>query len=84
MAQDIAGSGLYAPFFGDMDTLPDGVRQGVDLVQGAQTLTAPYYMSVPAQMWPALITMQRRLLTEPGSGQLFDLDGLLTALEAAR
>lgn len=84
MAQDIAGSGLYAPFFGDPDALPASVRQGVGLVQSAQTLTAPYYMSVPAQMWPALTTMQRRLLTEPGSGQVFDLDGLLATLEAAR
>ncbi len=84
MAQEIAGSGLYAPFFGDMDALPDSVRQGVDLVQSANTITTPYYMSVPARMWPALTTMQRRLLTEPGSGQAFDLDGLLAALEAAR
>lgn len=84
MAQDIAGSGLYAPFFGAMDALPDSVRQGVDLVQSAQALTAPYYMSVPPSMWAALMTMQRNLLTEPGSGQVFDLDGLLATLEAAR
>jgi hypothetical protein len=41
-------------------------------------------MSVPPQMGPALIKMQRRLLTEPGSGQAFDLDRLLAELEAAR
>ena len=84
IAQDIAGSGLYAPFFGNPETLPDRVRQGVDLVRSAQALTIPYAMSVPASMWPVLTTLQRRLLTEPGSGQVFDLDGLLATLEAAR
>jgi len=31
-----------------------------------------------------MIAMQRRLLSEPGSGQAFDFDGLLAALEASR
>ena len=86
LLSDVAATGLYAPIFvaADDETIPATVRQGMALVQGAETLTAPYYMSVPPQMWPALMKMQRRLLTEPGSGQAFDLDRLLAELEAAR
>ena len=54
------------------------------LVQEAESVVAPYYMSVSPAMWPALMTMQRRILTEPGSGKGFDLDGMLAALETAR
>lgn len=86
LAADVAATGLYAPMSGSAEdqTLPDSVRQGIELVQGAEAITAPYYMSVPPTMWPALITMQRKLLTEPGSGKAFDLDGLLAMLEAVR
>ena len=86
LATDIAATGLYAPMSGSVEdqTLPENVRQGIELVQGAEAITAPYYMSVPPTMWPALMNMQRKLLTEPGSGKDFDLDGLLAMLEAAR
>ena len=86
LATDVAATGLYAPMSGSVEdqTLPENVRQGIELVQGAEAITAPYYMSVPPTMWPALMNMQRKLLTEPGSGQDFDLDGLLATLEAAR
>lgn len=86
LATDVAASGLYAPLTGRAEdqALPAGVRQGVALVSKAEAITAPTYMSVPPTLWPALMTMQRRLLTEPGRGKEFDLDGLLAALEAAR
>ena len=86
LATNVAATGLYAPMSGSIEdqTLPESVRQGIELVQGAEAITAPYYMSVPPTMWPALVNMQRKLLTEPGSGKEFDLDGLLAMLEAAR
>lgn len=86
LATDVAATGLYAPLTGRAEdqSLPAGVRQGIALVSGAETLTAPTYMSVSPALWPALMNMQRRLLTEPGSGKDFDLDGLLDTLEAAR
>jgi ABC-type glycerol-3-phosphate transport system substrate-binding protein len=86
LATNVAATGLYAPMSGSVEdqTLPENVRQGIELVQGAEAITAPYYMSVPPTMWPALMNMQRKLLTEPGSGKDFDLDGLLAMLEAAR
>ena len=86
LATDVAASGLYAPLTARIDdsSLPAGVRQGVALVSEAEAITAPTYMSVSPALWPALMNMQRKLLTEPGSGKAFDLDGLLTTLEAAR
>ena len=86
LATDVAASGLYAPLTARVDdpSLPAGVRQGVALVSEAEAITAPTYMSVSPALWPALMNMQRKLLTEPGSGKAFDLDGLLTTLEAAR
>jgi ABC-type glycerol-3-phosphate transport system substrate-binding protein len=86
VAGSIVAGGLYAPAFAveDRAALPAGVRQGMAVVEGAQTVTAPFYLSVPDTMWPALGAMQRRLLTQPGSPAGFDLDALLAALEAAR
>ncbi len=86
LATDVAASGLYAPLTArpDDQSLPAGVRQGVALVSEAEAITAPTYMNVSPGLWPALMTMQQRLLTGPGSGKEFDLDGLLTSLEAAR
>lgn len=86
LTADVAATGLYAPMTAtpEDETLPAAVRQGVALIQDAESITLPYYMSVSARMWPALMAMQRRLLTEPGSGKEFDLEGLLAALEAAR
>jgi len=83
---EVVASGLYAPITGSAEdeTLPASVRQGMTLVQEAESVVAPYYMSVSPAMWPALMTMQRRILTEPGSGKGFDLDGMLAALETAR
>jgi multiple sugar transport system substrate-binding protein len=86
LAADLTASGLYAPITARADdpALPDTVRQGMALVQSAESVSAPYYMSVSPTMWPALMTMQRRLLTEPGSGSGFDLDAMLAMLETAR
>jgi hypothetical protein len=86
LTKDVVATGLYAPAFVTEDTaaLPDQVRQGMELVEGADTVVVPYYMSVPPTMWPALMEMQRRILTEPGSGAGFDLDAMLAKLEAAR
>ena len=86
LATDVATSGLYAPISASADdpALPDSVRQGIALVQAAESVSVPYYMSVSPTMWPALVTMQRRLLTEPVSGLGFDLDGMLATLEQAR
>ena len=86
LATNVVATGAYAPMSGSTEdqSLPDSVRQGIELVQSAEAITAPYYMSVPPMMWPALMNMQRKLLTEPGSGKEFDLDGLLATLEAAR
>ncbi len=64
--------------------LSDQVRQGMALVADTQTAIAPFYMSVSPAMWPALVDMQRRILTGPGSATGFDLDALLAKLEAAR
>lgn len=84
LATDGAANGLYAPITSRADDpdLPASVRQGITLVQEAESITAPYYMSVSPAMWPRLMTALGRLLTEPGSGQDFDLDGLLAMLEA--
>jgi ABC-type glycerol-3-phosphate transport system substrate-binding protein len=86
LLSDVVAAGLYAPAFAvaDRAALPEGVRQGMALVEGAQTVTAPFYMSVSPAMWPALADMQRRLLAGPGSPGGFDLDALLARLEAAR
>jgi ABC-type glycerol-3-phosphate transport system substrate-binding protein len=86
LAAEVVATGLYAPMVGSTDdqALPELVRQGMALVQDAESVTAPYYMSVPPSMWPALIAMQRRILTEPGSDSGFDLDAMLATLEAAR
>lgn len=86
LAADIAASGLYAPLTARFDdpSLPAGVRQGVALVSKAEAITAPTYMSVSPALWPAFMNMQRKLLTEPGSGKAFDLEGLLATLKAAR
>lgn len=86
LATDVAASSLYAPITGRADdpSLPDSVRQGIALVSKAEAILPPTYMSVSPALWPAFMNMQRRLLSEPGSGKAFDLDGLLAALEAAR
>jgi ABC-type glycerol-3-phosphate transport system substrate-binding protein len=86
LTRDVVATGLYAPAFVTADSadLPAQVQAGMALVEGASTVTAPYYMSVPITMWPALMEMQRRILTEPGSSKGFDLDALLAKLEAAR
>ena len=83
---DVAAAGLLAPAFAieDRAALPETVRQGMELVEGAQTVTAPLYMSVPATLWPGLYAMQQQILTRPGSSQGFDLDAMLAKLEAAR
>lgn len=49
LLSDVAATGLYTPIFvaADDETIPATVRQGMALVQGAERLTAPYYMSVP-------------------------------------
>lgn len=79
---DVAASGLYAPMSGSPDdaSLPPNVRQGIELVQRAEQVSAPYFMRVAPAKWPALFTLQRRILTEPGSGRDFDLDSVLAAL----
>lgn len=86
LATNVAASGFYAPLTASADdqSLPPGVRQGIALVSQAEAITAPTYMSVSPAMWPAFANMQRKLLTEPGSGKAFDLDALLATLEAAR
>lgn len=86
LTTDVVAAGLYAPAFAvaDPSALPAPVRQGMALVEAAQTVVVPTYMSVSPTLWPALYDMQRRLLTEPGSPTGFDLDGLLARLEAAR
>jgi len=86
LATEVAASGLYAPIASSADdlSLPASVRQGVALVQSAESVSAPYFMRVSPTMWPALTILQRRILTEPGSGKGFDLDGMLATLEAAR
>ena len=86
LTKDVVGGGLYGPAFAVADpaTLSDQVRQGMDLIAGTQTVTAPYYMSVSPAMWPVLQDMQRRILTGPGNAAGFDLDALLAKLEAAR
>ena len=85
LSKDVAATGLYAPAFAaEGETLPESVRQGMELVQQTDAVTVPYYMSVSPQMWPALADMLKRILTEPGSGKGFDLDALLSRLEAAR
>lgn len=83
--QVVAG-GLQAPAFAveDKTALPETVRQGMALVEGAQTVMAPLYMSVNAELWPALALMQQQILKGPGSGEGFDLDAVLARLEAAR
>jgi multiple sugar transport system substrate-binding protein/raffinose/stachyose/melibiose transport system substrate-binding protein len=83
---DVAASGLYAPMSISADdaSLPASVRQGMTLVQAAENVSIPYLMRVSPTMWPALITLQQRILTEPSSGRGFDLDGVLAMLEAAR
>jgi multiple sugar transport system substrate-binding protein len=86
LTTEVVAGGLYAPAFAveDPAALPEPVRQGMELVEGVQTVVVPIYMSVAPTFWPALFDMQRRLLTEPGSATGFDLDGLLARLEAAR
>jgi multiple sugar transport system substrate-binding protein len=86
LTKDVVATGLYAPAFaaGDTAALPEPVQQGMALVEGTATVVVPYYMSVPPTMWPALMEMQRRILTEPGSSTGFDLDAMLAKLEAAR
>ena len=86
LTKDVVGGGLYAPAFAvaDPGTLSEQVRQGMALVAGTQTTTAPFYMSVSPAMWPVLQDMQRRILTGPGSAAGFDLDALLAKLQAAR
>ena len=80
---DVVASGLYAPMSGSADdaSLPASVRQGMTLVQAAQSVSAPYFMRVSPDKWPALIALQRRILTEPGSGSGFDLDSILATLK---
>jgi ABC-type glycerol-3-phosphate transport system substrate-binding protein len=86
LTTDVVAGGLYAPAFAGPDpaALPEHVRQGMSLVESAQIVMAPFYMSVPTTFWPALSDMQQRMLTEPGSPKGFDLDALLAKLEAAR
>jgi raffinose/stachyose/melibiose transport system substrate-binding protein len=86
LTTDVVAGGLYAPAFAvpDPAALPEQVRQGIALVEGAQTVMAPFYMSVPSTFWPALYDMQQRILAGPGSPTGFDLDALLSKLEAAR
>jgi ABC-type glycerol-3-phosphate transport system substrate-binding protein len=86
LTTDVVADGLYAPAFAVSDpaALPEQVRQGMALVEGAQTVMAPLYMSVPSTFWPALYDMQQRILKGPGSPTGFDLDALLAKLEAAR
>ncbi len=87
LTTDVVAAGLYAPAFSlglDDTALPEAVGEGMALVEAAQTVTPPYYMSVSPTMWPILFEMQRRLLTEPGSARGFDLDALLSRLEAAQ
>lgn len=86
LTKDVMATGLYAPaFVTEVDeTIPEIVRQGMELVQQAESVTVPYFMSVEPRMWPALNEMLRRMLTEPGSSKGFDLDALLSKLEAAR
>lgn len=86
LAADLAASSLYAPITARADdpALSASVRQGIALVNSAESVSAPYYMSVSPAMWPALTNMQRRLLTEPAGGLDFDLDGLLADLERLR
>jgi ABC-type glycerol-3-phosphate transport system substrate-binding protein len=86
IGSDVATAGLLAPAFAieDRAALPETVRQGMELVEGAQTVTAPLYMSVPATLWPGLYEMQQQILTRPGSAQGCDLDAMLAKLEAAR
>ena len=80
---DVAASGLYAPLSSSAEdaSLPANVRQGMALVESAQSASAPYFMRVSPNKWPALISLQRRILTEPGSGKDFDLDSILATLQ---
>ncbi|MFN3982569.1 MAG: ABC transporter substrate-binding protein [Caldilinea sp.] len=80
---DVAASGLYAPMSGSPAdaSLPPNVRQGIELVQTAEYVSTPYFMQVAPTKWPALFTLQRRILTEPGSGKGFELDSILATLQ---
>ncbi len=89
LTQDVVASGLYAPAFlsadaAGSDELPETVRQGIALVEQAQSVSPPLSMSLSPTLWPALMDMQRRILSEPASGRGFDLDALLARMEAAR
>lgn len=86
LSREVVAAGIYAPAFTTLDAaaLPESVRQGMALVEGAQTVTPPFYMSVSAGLWPALYQMQQQILTEPGSAGGFDLDALLARLEELR
>jgi ABC-type glycerol-3-phosphate transport system substrate-binding protein len=84
--QDITETSLYVPAFvsSEDENLPATVRQGIALVQGADTVTSPYFLDVPDSMQGKLDDMLPRLLAGPQSGTGFDLEGLVSELEEGR
>ena len=86
LVKDIVASGLYAPASAtaEGEVLPERLRQGIELMQQADAVTIPYYMSVPTTLWPALSDMLRQIYVVPESGKSLDLDALLSKMEAAR
>ena len=81
-----AASALYAPAqtASPQSALPTAVQQGIQIVQNAETVGVPYYVSINERMQAALDNMLRRLLADPQAGKVFDLDALLSTLEAVR
>ncbi|CAN5705607.1 hypothetical protein BH10CHL1_BH10CHL1_16930 [soil metagenome] len=81
-----APNGLYAPAQAPakLSDLPATLQQGMQLVQNAQTVDTPYFISVNQKLQSAMEDMLRQLLVGPTSSKPFDLDALLANLEQAR
>lgn len=81
-----ASNGLYAPARAtvNQDNLSPAIKQGIQLIQETKAVAVPYFISVDQKIQSAQDGVLRQLLTDPTSSQPFDLDSLLTNLEAAR
>jgi ABC-type glycerol-3-phosphate transport system substrate-binding protein len=84
--QDVTETSLYVPAIAspEDENLPAPVRQGIALVQEADTVTSPYSLDVPDSMQSKLDDVLPLLLADPQSGTGFDLEVVISELEETR
>jgi multiple sugar transport system substrate-binding protein len=86
LSQEANTNSLYVPAFAapDHENLPATVRQGITLIQQADAVTSAYGLDIPDRMQQVMDRVVRRFVFDPQSDQSFDLEAIVSQLEAAR